>query len=375
MVDKIKSLYIHFPFCRHLCNYCEFYKHKLEQVQDVLDYEELLIKQITAHKVLLEEKNMEFGELDSLYIGGGTPSLWSLKGPIFLKEFLLSQLKLSKNCEFTIEVDPGTWTKQEISSWIEVGVNRFSIGVQSYDQEYLKILDRKHTKSEIDVLLSYLQEIGANFSIDLLIGIPTLSNTRDLESEIKELIGFSPNHFSVYILKCRKNYPHLSLLPTEDDSADEYLEVCRLLNNFGFLQYEVSNFAKKGWESIHNKKYWEYLSSVAALGPSGSGLLLMGKDKDKALRYKWKSMSEGFQTENLEGTSLTIEKIYMKLRAKGLMSVDFFDGENQQRFLKLIEAWDRQGYIAASKPCLELTPCGYLLLDSLMDDIFKELTI
>ena len=141
-MKKISSLYLHFPFCRHLCNYCDFYKHKLESQDQIKDFENLLDKQIKKHAELLNKYHYGFDNLESLYIGGGTPSLWSTKGPRFLKNYLFSHddINLAKDCEFTIEIDPGVWTSEEVAEWTKLGVNRFSIGAQSFDDQFLKIM-------------------------------------------------------------------------------------------------------------------------------------------------------------------------------------------------------------------------------------------
>lgn len=321
---------------------------------------------------MLEQNHFILNNIESLYIGGGTPSLWSQRGSSFLKKNILNKIEFSHDYEFTIEVDPGTWTKEEIESWIAIGVNRFSIGVQSFDEDYLKILDREHDTSEVVETLSYLKSINANFSIDLMLGLPKLDKPRDLEKEIKSLIQYNPSHFSVYILKCRKNYPHIEKTPTDDEVADEYLKMCNLLNDLSYKQYEVSNFAIDGRESVHNKKYWKY-ESVAALGPNSAGLLV--KNENKSVRYKWKTQSNGYEIEELSGTSLIIEKLYMQLRAKACFDPIILGDKNELAFKKLKNVWRERGYVAEGRDEFELTAQGYLMLDSLMDDVFNSLSL
>lgn len=371
-MKEVDGLYIHFPFCRHLCNYCDFYKHKLNEAEQVKVFEKLLLEQIEENKKLLIKNSFEIPSLKTLYIGGGTPSLWSKRGSEFLRDHLLDHINLKSDYEFTIEIDPGTWTKEEIESWIAIGVNRFSIGVQSFNDEYLGVLDRAHRKSEVIETIRYLKKIKANYSVDLMLGLPKLNGDRDILLEIEELTYYEPNHFSVYILKCRKNYPHYHLLPDDDEVATEYLETCEYLKSKGFDQYEVSNFAKAGRKSQHNIKYWRY-ESVAAIGPNSAGLLV--KNDDHALRYKWKTQSARIEIEKLEGTSLFIEKLYMQLRAKGCFDRNIFDGKNYMIFKKLTKKWSELGYLKSFENDFELTSNGYLMLDSLMDDIFGHLDL
>ena len=375
-MQQVSSLYIHFPFCRHLCNYCDFYKHKLESFDQVLSFEKRLELQVKEHENFLREKGAELAQLQTLYIGGGTPSLWSSSGAAFLKKEIIDRYSMSSDCEFTIEVDPGTWTPQEVDSWVGVGVNRFSIGIQSYDKNFLSVLDRKHTMQEATELLNFMQQKKFNFSVDLMLGLPYSYNKegikRDVLSEIDKLIEFDPSHFSVYILKTRKNYLHSIDLPSEDYVADEYLKVCSHLDSKMYEQYEVSNFAKNNKKSKHNLKYWNY-ESVACLGSNATGLIA---GKSQAYRYQWKSVGEGLSLEFLEKTPYMIENLYMKLRSSGGLCFSDFSGDNLSSFKKNYATWQARGYIEREDTeRVFLSSLGFLMLDSLMDDIFRDLTI
>lgn len=372
MSREINSLYIHFPFCQHLCNYCDFYKHKLENKEQVLTYESFLLSQWEEHKKLLKENNFKMGKLETLYLGGGTPSLWKLEGVRFLEKFLKDhQLKFTDDYEFTLEVDPGTWTIDEIKAWMQLGVNRFSIGSQAFSSEYLKVMDRAHSLDEVKETLGYMRDLKANFSVDLMLGLPEGGTPRDLKSELDTLLDFNPSHLSVYILKARKNYPLYSKLPDDDQTGDEYLFVSKYLLNHGFTHYEVSNFAKNKKYSKHNLKYWDY-QSVACLGANATGLLVK---EDSSLRYQWKAKRIGFETEELEGDSFLIEKIYMGIRCfHGINLLELFP--NQSLSLeKILKAWDRSGYLKGELDIakVKLSPKGYLMCDSLMDDLFREI--
>lgn len=371
-MKSVDGLYLHFPFCRHLCNYCDFYKHKLSDDEQVSKYEKVLSDQIIMNNKILSDHDFIMNELETFYIGGGTPSLWSTRGSEFLASCLLPKFNFAEDYEFTIEVDPGTWTEKEIRKWMDIGVNRFSIGVQSFDRDYLNILDREHSIDDIIDTVSFMKSINANYSVDLMLGVPLLDKKRDIVKEIEDLVQYNPNHFSVYILKCRSNYPNLNMLPDDEVVADEYLKVCQFLGQLGFEQYEVSNFAKEGFQSKHNKKYWEY-KSVAALGANGSGLLV--NSDELALRYQWKSLSDGYITEQLSDSSLSIEKFYMQLRAKGCFDLNALSTKNFNEFQKLIQKWKSLGYVDVKSSEFSLSPRGYLLLDSLMDDVFNNVSL
>jgi oxygen-independent coproporphyrinogen-3 oxidase len=360
---------MHFPFCVHLCNYCDFYKHKLEGSEQIQGFQQLLVDSWEKHQQLFDEHNAELVALESLYIGGGTPSLWSVAGANFFKDMVLRNwFQLTPECEFTFEVDPDTWTPAAIEAWEQAGVNRFSLGLQAFDNEVLKKLDRKHNVESVVETLDFFNKRNANFSLDFLIGVPV--ENRNVLEEIKRALDFNPAHFSIYILQARKNYPHYDELPEDDKIRDEYLAVVEFLAGNGYHQYEVSNFALEGRESVHNKKYWSY-ASVAALGPNATGLLV--KSDVEALRYQWKSMSAGYQLEPLSGDSLRIEKAYLALRNQMGLSMDFFSNEELVLLLQLMGEWNEAGYLRLENPDkITLSPQGYLMLDSVIDDLFKE---
>ena len=381
---QVSSLYLHFPFCKHLCNYCDFYKHKLTDYSQILEFEQLLEQSWEVHENLLLQHNANLAELETLYLGGGTPSLWAKAGAIFFKEnFIGKRLRLASNCEFTMEVDPGTWTQDTIDAWRDNGVNRFSLGVQAYDDRQLEILDRNHRVSDVKKTLEYFQKLKVNFSLDFIIGLPEYDGTkRDIRSELLNMMDYAPSHFSVYILQTRKNYPHLSKLPDDNIQSDQYLEVVELLEANGFNQYEISNFSKSGKESKHNYKYWNY-ESVAAIGANATGLIVNG---EQATRYQWKSLSAGYQIEALDYESWRIEKVYLALRTKKGLDISFivksYQGKNSESVItskikKAMQRWRELGYLAKecyleSSSVISLNPRGLLMLDSIMDDLFKE---
>lgn len=355
----------------HLCNYCDFYKKKLVAIDQIEEFEKLFCKEWDIHEKFLQGNKRELTSLDTLYLGGGTPSLWKARGAKFLKDFLDSKnIKRESDIEFTIEVDPGTCEESDLDAWMSSGVNRFSIGLQAYSNPLLKLMDRKHTISEANKLFKYLKSKSANFSVDLMIGLPT-DKPRDLVSEIETIIQFGASHFSVYILKNRKNYIHAEKMPEDERVRSDYLLVCETLKKNGFKHYEVSNFAKPGFESKHNQKYWDY-TEVAALGPNASGLLV---SDSSATRYQWKSQSAGFQTEVVEGQSLIIERIFLGLRSSKGMNLfcTFTKSSDQKQLLSLMNNWESEGYLETYNEdgSIVLSSLGFLMCDSLIDDIFK----
>jgi len=270
-----------------------------------------------------------------------------------------------------LEVNPGTWTSEILKQWQKSGVNRFSLGIQTLNENLLKYLDRVHSIRDSFETLSHFKNQGINFSVDFMLGIPqSQMYKRDVIQELKEVLRYRPDHISLYILTTKENYKYLDFIPSEEWVEREYLEVSKYLQNEGYLHYEVSNYALPGKESRHNLKYWKG-ESVAALGPSATGFLSQG---DKGIRYKWKNKTDGFVVEDITPEKFRLEKFYTALRTQeGLDPLEFFAGAELQKWEELGKKWEKAGYIKTLKPRMTLTPKGYLMMDSLMEDVFLKI--
>jgi len=372
-MKKIDSLYIHFPFCVHLCNYCDFYKKVSQNIDaDYALFEQLLWEQMAEHQKLIEEKSYYFVPLKTLYLGGGTPSLWGKRGAIFLKRmFDHFNISIDAKAEVTLEVNPKTFDAEGIEAFETFGVNRFSLGVQAYDAHFLPYLDRQSQIEDVDATLTYFAQKKSNFSLDLMLGLPFSENRRDVLAEINQLLKFNPEHFSVYILTVKDNYKHYQELPSEEAIEAEFLKVASHLEFLGFHHYEVSNFAKPGRMSSHNLKYWKS-ETVAALGPSATGFLA-----ESRLRYKWKTQKNIhqpnlYEVETLDEEAFRLEKIYLALRSmQGLNLREVF--ANEEKAIKIFNRFKEFQYLRNESKIdsIVLNSRGYLLLDSLMNDLFN----
>lgn len=365
MTNLISSLYLHVPYCRHLCNYCDFFKKKLEDSDTQFsEFENYLTASWLKHEQWMQEEKLSWApQWDSIYLGGGTPSLWGSRGADFLGK-LLPRVPVE---EWTLEVDPGTWNEEMFSSWSQLGVNRLSIGTQSLDAQFLKILDRAHDLDDSYLLLEKAKNSGINFSFDFLLGVPHSSRyQRNVIKELEHFLSFNPHHVSLYILNARSKYPLTEHLPDDEYIAREYLAVCAFLEANGLHQYEVSNFARPGYESLHNKKYWDS-QSVAALGPTGTGLIKLSEDQAK--RYKWKPSRAEFEIEILGTEELELERLYLELRTKrGWLPRAHQQGEKLQN--KLHE-WQERGILEVMTPRVRLNAHGLVILDSLINELFQ----
>lgn len=361
----IDSLYIHFPYCRHLCNYCDFYKKIPDNlIVDVEQFHSYLEQSWLVHQNLIEKHGYSWAPLKTLYIGGGTPSLWGRAGSDFLNKFFKkNKIQLHSDCEFTMEVNPGGWNEEGLATWQNIGANRFSLGVQSLDKDMIKFLDRVHSIEDVYETLEYFHVKNLNFSMDFMLGLPNSENyKRDVIGELEKALAFEPDHFSVYILTVKENYKFFKDLPDEEWIEKEFMDVSNFLQKHGYVHYEVSNFAKPGKQSKHNLNYWKS-HTVAALGPSATGLL----SEDK-LRYKWTTLKPEITIEQLTDEEFKLEKIYMSLRSEeGINLKDFPDSIKM-----LADRWESHQLVHKKGNMLYLTSKGYLLIDSLMNDLFSS---
>lgn len=369
-MNFIKSLYIHVPYCKHLCNYCDFYKHKFKGESDLNGFEEHLSNSFEALKSFLIKNNQKVLELDTLYLGGGTPSLWGKRGANFLKDTILKDWPLSKNAEVTLEVDPDSYKEEDLFEFIKLGVSRVSVGMQSFDDGYLKLLDRKHSVSQCEKLFSFLQKNNVSFTVDFLLGVPDSENKRNVISELDKVLKFNPDHLSLYILTTRSNYPLKNRLPSDEWVEKEYLSVSNYLVSQGFEHYEVSNFAKNKKYSKHNLAYWEH-KSVVALGANATGFINL---KDKAIRYQWKSSKSEMTEEYLDEEALKLEELYLSMRTKWGVHLEKYYRGNLDRILYKLRDQEKNGLCHISGDKLILTPRGFLMQDTIMDEIFKVTT-
>ena len=259
---KIKSLYIHIPFCEHLCDYCDFPK-----VQYFSLFARPYIKELKNELDSYDIPN----DLETIYIGGGTPT--ALEDDLFLElmEMLSGYTKSVK--EYTVEANPESLTISKLKMMKEYGVNRISIGVETTNDELLAKINRHHTFSDVKTAIKNAQELGFyNLNVDLILGLPG-SSLEQIKKDLLNLVALNVQHISCYSLTVHPNTVfHLKGVeePLDDDSRVFYDYVHSFLEERGFIHYEVSNWAKPGFESKHNYTYWknEHYYGVG-LGASG----------------------------------------------------------------------------------------------------------
>lgn len=269
----IKSAYLHIPFCEHICYYCDFNKVFIEG-QPVDEYIDMLIREMSFLK-----EEVSAHPLSTMYIGGGTPTSLSAKQLEKLMIGIHEQLPLASGVEFTVEANPGDLTADKIAVLKNYGVNRLSMGVQSFDDRLLKKIGRKHTASDVFDTMRLLEKSGLNnVSIDLIYALPGQS-LESFQDSLDKALSLDLPHYSLYSLILENQTVFYNLarqgrlhLPDEDEEGDMLDLAASFMEAHGRKQYEVSNFAIPGKESQHNLVYWNN-EEYYGLGAGASGYL------------------------------------------------------------------------------------------------------
>ncbi|HEY9838950.1 MAG TPA: radical SAM family heme chaperone HemW [Candidatus Obscuribacterales bacterium] len=254
------SLYLHLPFCSVKCHYCDFVVRVLRQPAQIDRYLDHLALELAALGPLT-------AGLETLYVGGGTPSLLDIPQIERLGQLLRTHFSLASLAEWTLEVNPESAEADSLAAWQAIGVNRISLGVQSFDPELLKSCGRPHAVGDIHRAVAALKRAGLdNFSLDLIYGLPGQSDASWLLS-LNAALALEPAHVSLYALEVHAmtHFGHLQLdLPDEDQAAGMYELACELLGAAGLSHYEIANWARPGRQSRHNTVYWHNLPFAAA---------------------------------------------------------------------------------------------------------------
>lgn len=264
------ALYIHIPFCSSKCPYCDFYSIKYTQNR-VDHYWAALFMELEELYRKTENKLLQ-----TIYIGGGTPSLIDSDYIYMLIKEIKNKFKLSPTAEITIEVNPTSINKEKLIALKKAGINRLSVGIQSLNDQYLNFLGRKSSRKKNIEVLKLISQYFNNYSADLIFALPD-QRLKEFEKDLKELLDFNPPHISLYNLEIHKGtefykkYNRGELkLPSEEMDADMYHLAQEVLLSSDYQHYEISNFAKKGYRARHNYIYWLY-QPYLALGPGAAG--------------------------------------------------------------------------------------------------------
>lgn len=265
MRRKQIGLYIHIPFCKQKCSYCDFCSYANKE-SFIKRYIQCVLKEIIEvennNKIDFENGKDDLFLVKTIYIGGGTPSLIDSKYIVQIIEDIKLNFEIDEKAEITIEVNPGTVTLEKLEDYKRAGINRLSIGLQSTHEHLLKEIGRIHTYLDFLDTFRFAREAGfENINVDLMIGIPN-QTLEEVKDSIEEIVSMEPEHISVYSLILEENTPLFKKveegleLPNEDLERKMYWAVKQTLEQNNYIHYEISNFAKKGYESKHNLDCW-----------------------------------------------------------------------------------------------------------------------
>ncbi len=368
------GIYIHVPFCVTRCGYCDFNTYtpgELAQADSTESWMNSLLTEIDLSMSHLADKPL----VNSIFLGGGTPSLLGAKIIKNIFNKLKVNFEFSKNIEITIEANPDTVNEDIAQTWLDVGINRVSLGMQSDDQNVLKTLDRTHNPINVKKAVEIIKKIGiGNFSLDLIYGTPG----EDLASWNKTLeaaLALQPPHISAYALMIESGTAlHRRLQAgkiggiNSDDQADKYLLADKLLSKNGFNWYEISNWSQPGFESQHNLNYWTN-KNWWGYGPGAHSHLSGTRWWNVKHPATYSSQLLNKKTAVAESEELTssqkeLEEIMLKMRIRESNLIEFVPKN-------LLAQWRNENLVKNVADRLELTPQGRLMLDSLIHQLTK----
>jgi len=379
-VRKPLGLYIHIPFCKQKCAYCDFYSLSGSEVR-MEEYTEALC----AH--LAENAAFAAGYLvDTVYFGGGTPSYLGEKRLTKLLKLILKQYHVAKDAEITLEANPDSaddW--KMLRALRKAGFNRLSLGMQSACDEELREIGRIHTTAQLSAAVEAARKAGFdNLSLDLIYGLPHQSMER-WQKNLAAAVALKPEHLSCYGLKVEEGTPLFTRkdtaeLPDDEAQADMYLYTVDYLRQHGYDQYEISNFARPGRESHHNLKYWT-LGEYAGFGPgahSDLGGVRYAYERDltayiRGVKEHLPMLSENQQIPPMERDT---EWIMLGLRTVSGLAPKEFESLFRRRFdcfLPFLENCQKAGYAVFDDNRWHLTPTGFLLSNQIISGMLDVL--
>lgn len=374
---KSTSAYIHIPFCEHICYYCDFNKVFLEG-QPVDEYIQSLLTEI---RLTLEKHPTKVSE--TIYIGGGTPTSLTAKQLDVLLTGIHRYLPTHTTKEFTVEANPGDLTAEKLDVFKAHGVNRLSMGVQTFDDRLLKKIGRKHSVQDVYDTIKLLEKKQFdNISIDLIYALPgqTLESFRDT---LTKALAFDLPHYSMYSLILENKTMFMNWvrqgrleLPTQEAETQMFEEAIIAMAQSGHHQYEISNFAKKGKESMHNLVYWDN-EHYYGFGAGASGYLNQKRYKNYGpIQHYMKPLQEQrlpiFETEEISRANQIEEEMFLGLRKIEGVSLRRFEEKFNKKlttvYQSVIDELQQQQLAVLEEDYFRLTPKGLFI----GNDVFEK---
>src|SRR6266550_4062507 len=343
---RVRHIYVHIPFCARICPYCAFYKDLLDRSQ-TSRFCEALLRELELHESRRRTGDRRFLLRPStIYFGGGTPTALNIAQLESLLRGFHERLELSQLVEWTIEANPGSVSARKAALLEKFGVNRISLGVQSWDEELLKLLGREHNAQQAEESFRILRDAGfTNINVDLMFGLPgqTVDQWR---ATLEKTIALEPEHISTYCLTYEEDTEFFLRHARGELRHDEHVEAeffemtMAILENAGYEQYEISNYARPGFESVHNRAYWlgkDYLG----IGPSAVSTIGMRRwqnvcDYRAYIDRVLSDQSPRATIENLTDEMKRTERIALALRTRdGISASELKDSAQIDEFITL----------------------------------------
>ncbi len=370
------GIYLHIPFCKQKCTYCDFHfstsfeSYRLEMI-------EAIAKEIISRKDYLEKE-----PLNSIYFGGGTPSILTGEELSLLLNSVRSHFEIADNVEITLEANPDDIQLESLKIWKNAGINRLSIGVQSFRKEDLDWMNRAHTVEEGLNCVTLAKEVGFdNLTVDLIYGLPNLSNEEWI-SHVKKVIDLGVSHVSAYCLTIEERTHLHSLVKSgkivpanEDQQSEQFNSLVATLKNANFEQYEISNFCLPNCQAVHNTNYWK---GTPYLGVGPSAHSFNGKSRswnisNNSQYIKLINKNEiHFESETLSPTDRFNELLLTGLRASFGVSLEQLSAiiELDQNFHHQLSSFEKDGLLKLQDNTIILTQKGRLQADRIASDLF-----
>lgn len=360
-------VYVHVPFCVRRCSYCDFAVTALKD-PPVQDWLACVEQELAAHA---GEDDLPAGELRTLYVGGGTPSLLGSGAMGRLAAAVFGHIGPASNLEFTAEANPESFTEALAEDWRRNGVNRISLGAQTFHPEVLRWMGRMHGPEGPGRAVAAARSAGFdNVSVDLIFGLPARLN-RDWAADLDRALALEPEHISLYGLTAEAATPlgrwvasGREQLADEDRYREEYLHAAETLTRAGYVHYEVSNFARPGRESQHNRAYWQGVAYLG-LGPGAHSFLPPRRSWNVRDWAEYRVRVLGGRSpvdgeEEVAPDAAGLERLWLGLRvAEGL-------GGLTERQMEVARTWQNRGWAEVNGGGVRLTAEGWLLLDRLV---------
>lgn len=371
------GIYIHIPFCKQKCTYCDFHFSTTFHA-----YQEKMIAAM-QEEIRSRSSYLDNQLIETIYFGGGTPSILTTNELSSLLEEVKSNYTVSTDVEITLEANPDDITVEHLKNWKELGINRLSIGLQSFRSEDLEWMNRAHNRDEALSCVALAQKMGFdNINVDLIYGLPNLS-LEDWKQNIQTVLDLKIQHVSAYCLTVEEKtvlnkwVEQRKIIPgNEDEQSDQFELLISELEKAGIEQYEISNFSLKGKHSVHNSNYWKG-KHYLGIGPSAHSFNGTSRSWNVANNQKYIALVNNgeshIETEQLQVSDRFNELLLIGLRTSYGVDIEQLKTiqEPSSIFWKKIENMKTAGWIILSDETISLTKEGKLKADYIASELFE----